>query len=107
MVPDEKTVLLGEQFEIGQPGHGAVVVHDLGEHAGRVVPGEPARSTAASVWPARFRTPPGSYRSGYMCPGRARSSGLVSGSTTAWMVSAPVRGRDPGGGALTGVDATR
>ena len=39
-----------------------------------------ARSTAASVWPARTMTPPVRDRSGNMWPGRARSDGLVAGS---------------------------
>ena len=48
--------------------------------------GSPAmetRSTAASVWPARRRTPPGIARKGNTCPGRLRSSGRVAGSTSA------------------------
>ena len=51
------------------------------------MPAARARSTAASVWPARFRTPPGRYRRGKMCPGRLRSVGRVWGSTSAWMVA--------------------
>ena len=50
------------------------------------LPARRARSTAASVCPARFITPPGSYRKGYMWPGRARSAGLVFGSRTVLMV---------------------
>ena len=45
-----------------------------------------ARSTAASVWPARLSTPPSEYRSGKMWPGRARSPGRVAGSISDWMV---------------------
>ena len=51
-------------------------------------PANRARSTAASVWPARRSTPPGIDRSGRMWPGRARSSGSVAGSTSARTVSA-------------------
>src|SRR5216684_2341799 len=47
-----------------------------------------ARSTEASVWPARTRTPPVRARSGKMWPGRARSCGLVFGSMAARMVMA-------------------
>src|SRR6266850_2869810 len=47
-----------------------------------------ARSTAASVWPARTNTPPGRARSGNVWPGRARSEGLVAGSIAASTVAA-------------------
>ncbi len=47
-----------------------------------------ARSTAASVWPARRSTPPGSARRGKMWPGRLRSSGRDAGSTSVRMVTA-------------------
>ena len=36
----EEAVLLGEHLELGEAGHGAVVVHDLGEHARRSEPRE-------------------------------------------------------------------
>ncbi len=39
-------------------GHGAVVVHDLADHAGGVEAARRAKSTAASVWPARTSVPP-------------------------------------------------
>ena len=51
-------------------------------------PASRARSTAASVWPARRSTPPGIARSGKMWPGRVRSSGRVAGSTSVRMVTA-------------------
>ena len=38
---DLQTVQLRERHQIGQPRHGAVVVHDLADHAGRIEPGEP------------------------------------------------------------------
>ena len=47
-----------------------------------------ARSTAASVCPARTITPPVRDRSGNMWPGRARSDGRVAGSMAARTVSA-------------------
>ena len=47
-----------------------------------------ARSTAASVWPARTSTPPSRARSGKMWPGRARSDGLVFGLIAARTVAA-------------------
>ena len=51
-------------------------------------PASRARSTAASVWPARARTPPERARSGNMWPGRARSSAFVAGSIAASTVRA-------------------
>ena len=39
-----------------------------------------ARSTAASVWPARTSTPPSRARNGNMWPGRVRSRAWVAGS---------------------------
>ena len=53
-------------YEIGHPRHRAVVVHDLADHAGRIGPASRARSTAASVWPARCSTPP-SVHEGRTC----------------------------------------
>mmetsp|Transcript_4600 Transcript_4600/g.13711 ORF Transcript_4600/g.13711 Transcript_4600/m.13711 type:complete len:242 (-) Transcript_4600:57-782(-) len=49
-------------------------------------PARRARSTAASVCPALFRTPPSLYRSGNTCPGLLKSSGLDPGEARAWMV---------------------
>ena len=46
-------------------------------------PARRAKSTVASVWPARLSTPPSRASSGRMWPGRARSSGRVAGSTSA------------------------
>src|ERR1035441_659415 len=40
-------------------------------------PARRARSTLASVWPARTSTPPSLARSGNMCPGRARRKGVA------------------------------
>src|SRR5919107_4789625 len=54
-------------------------------------PASRARSTAASVWPARFNTPPGRALKGKMCPGITRSSGPVRSSTATrqvWALSA-------------------
>ena len=51
-------------------------------------PARRARSTAASVWPARFSTPPSRARSTWRWPGRARSPGRVVGSISARMVAA-------------------
>src|SRR3990167_5102133 len=47
-----------------------------------------ARSTAASVWPARTSTPPGCARSGCTCPGRAKSPERDRGSMAASTVAA-------------------
>src|SRR5215211_4103574 len=51
-------------------------------------PARRARSTAASVWPARCRTPPGRARKGKTCPGMTRSSGPVASSTAIRQVCA-------------------
>ena len=51
-------------------------------------PARRARSTAASVCPARRNTPRERARSGLICPGRPRSDGLVFGSASARIVSA-------------------
>ena len=51
-------------------------------------PANRAKSTAASVWPARRSTPRERARSGLICPGRPRSDGLVFGSASAKIVSA-------------------
>ncbi len=47
-----------------------------------------ARSTEASVCPARTSTPPLRARSGKMCPGRARSLAVASGAIAVRMVCA-------------------
>ena len=47
-----------------------------------------AKSTPASVWPARTSTPPFWARRGKMWPGWTMSSGRAAGETAVWMVSA-------------------
>ena len=51
-------------------------------------PARRARSTAASVCPARFNTPPSRARSGKMCPGRAKAEWVTFGSASARKVAA-------------------
>src|SRR5215208_3037804 len=51
-------------------------------------PASRERSTAASVWPARCRTPPGRARKGKTWPGMTRSSGSVAASTATLQVCA-------------------
>ena len=51
-------------------------------------PARRARSTAASVWPARSSTPPGLLFSGKMWPGWTRSRGELSESIATWIVRA-------------------
>ncbi len=51
-------------------------------------PASMARSTPASVWPARVSTPPGWAISGKMWPGWCRSDGLALGFTAVRMVCA-------------------
>ena len=74
-----------------------------------VRPASRARSTVASVCPARRRTPPSLATSGNRCPGRTRSPGLVAGSTIARTVRArssalmPVRHDSWSTGTVNGV----
>ena len=49
-------------------------------------PARRARSTAASVWPARWSTPPGRARSGKTWPGWTRSCAPLLGSIATWIV---------------------
>ena len=51
-------------------------------------PASVARSTAASVWPARWSTPPGRARSGNTWPGFTKSFGADFGSAMILMVRA-------------------
>ena len=60
-----------------------------------VSPAIRARSTDASVWPARASTPPSLAWRGRMCPGLARSDGLVLGSMAARMVAARSKAEMP------------
>ena len=53
-----------------------------------VRPARRARSTAASVWPIRSRTPPWRARSGKTWPGWTRSSGFELGLIATWIVRA-------------------
>ncbi len=67
-------------------------------------PARRARSTEASVCPARTSTPPLRARSGKMCPGRARSLGRVAGIDGDLDGVRAIVGRDAGGDAVPGVD---
>ncbi len=69
-----------------------------------VRPASRARSTAASVCPARRSTPPGTARSGMTCPGRVRSHGLGGGVGEHLDGVGAVGGRDAGGLHVAGVD---
>ncbi len=51
-------------------------------------PASRARSTAASVWPSRTRTPPGLARSGKTWPGRTKSVGSAVPLASSWSVVA-------------------
>ena len=53
-----------------------------------VSPASFSRSTAASVWPSRSRTPPSAARSGRMWPGRIRLVGVDAGSASTRRVCA-------------------
>ena len=59
-------------------------------------PARRARSTVASVCPARRSTPPSLATSGNKWPGRTKSVGLLVGSTDRLDRAGPFRGRDAG-----------
>jgi ribosomal protein S12 methylthiotransferase accessory factor YcaO len=79
MVAEFHAVQLRERDQVRQPRHGAVVVHDLADHARGLSPALRAMSTAASVWPARTSTPPSRAISGKTWPGVTMSSRALSG----------------------------
>lgn len=58
-------------------------------------PASMARSTAASVCPALFRTPPSLYFRGNICPGRLKSCGFESFDARANIVVARSRAETP------------
>ena len=60
-----------------------------------VSPARRARSTAASVCPARRSTPPGRAISGNKCPGDTKSAGEVAGSISALTVAARSKAEMP------------
>src|SRR5207244_1009100 len=78
--PDLEPMGAGEIGQIGEPGHGPVLAHDLADHAAGVEAGEAATSTAASVWPARTSTPPGLATSGKTWPGDTMASASLAES---------------------------
>ncbi len=67
-------------------------------------PARRARSTEASVWPARTRTPPLRARSGKTWPGRARSCAVERGVDGDADGVGAVGGGDAGGDAFAGFD---
>ena len=67
-------------------------------------PARRARSTEASVWPARTRTPPRRARSGKTWPGRARSCAVDAGVDGDADGVRAVGCRDAGGHAFAGFD---
>ena len=68
-------------------------------------PASCARSTAASVWPARCSTPPGRARNGKTWPGWTKSSGTAVGDGHDLNGPGAVGGADAGGDAARGVHA--
>ena len=72
----------GEALEVGQARHRAVVAFMISQTGRPPDTGRRAshRSTVASVWPARTRTPPSRARSGKRWPGIAKSRFVDSGS---------------------------
>jgi len=69
---------VAELLQLGDARHGAVLVHDFAITPAGERPARRARSTEASVWPARTRTPPsrrGGGRRGRGGPGRRAGRG--------------------------------
>ena len=62
------------------------VISQIAAHGNK--PASFARSTAASVCPARSRTPPGRALSGLTCPGVTKSEGPAEGVAISFMVLA-------------------
>ena len=102
---DLQAVQLGERHQVRQPGHGAVVVHDLADHAGRVQPGQRARCRppprCGRRGPARRRRAPPAGRRG---PGRRCRRGPCVGIDGDGDGAGAVGGRDAGGDALARLD---
>ena len=103
----QQAVLLAELDQVGDPGHGAVVVDDLAEHAGRVQAGHAGQVDGglgvagplehAAVGVAQREDVAGA---GQVAGAGGRvDQGLDGGG--------PVGGRDAGGGAVAVVDACR
>src|SRR3954468_12839364 len=95
----QQLVPLRKPRELRHPRHGAVLVHDFADHAGRIQTCNGGQvhcrlglagtdTDSAAVAPARARAPPRRARSGETCPGRARSRGLVVGSIAVSTVTA-------------------
>ena len=106
MLPMQEVVLLGETLEFGQPGDGAVVVHDLGQHPGRIETGQMGQvdrrlgvagplEHPAGLVPKRIDVSGSGQVVGAACPGSIRT----------WMVRAAIGRRDAGSGPLSGIDA--
>ena len=101
-------VALAVGDQVRHPGHGPVVVHDLADHARPgLSPARRARSTAASVWPARSSTPPSLARSGNTWPGLHQRLRRRAGVDRDLDRVGAVGGGDPGGDALARLDRDR
>ena len=86
---DLQAVMLGEGHEIGQPGHGPVLVHDLADHAGRIETGQAADvDRRLGMAGADQDEPPSRASSGKMWPGVTMSSLPLVGSMATAMVRA-------------------
>ena len=65
---DLQTVALGKRHQIG-PRHGAIVIHDLANHAGRIESGEPREIDGGFGVAGTHSTPPSLATSGNTWPG--------------------------------------
>ena len=95
----------GEPRQLGHARHAcrrALMISQM-TPAG-VSPASRARSTAASVWPARTSTPPSRARSGNTWPGRSRSCGRRVRIDRRQHRRRAIGGRDAGAGLAARVD---
>ena len=100
-----RSCVVRELAQLGQPGHGAVVVHHLGQHPGLRQPGQPGQVDRGLGVPgpaqhAAFGVAEREHVAGadqvLRGGGRVDQAGDGGG---------PVGGRDAGGDAVAGVDA--
>ena len=107
MVPNNSPCSSGELLEVGESGHRAIVVHDLGQHPGRVHPGQFGQIDGGLGVPGSLQNPAGlvservhvTGTGQVLGPGRRVDHGLDG---------PPAIGRrDPGRGAFTGIDRHR
>ena len=102
-----QAVPVGECPQLGQPGHGAVVVEDLGHHAGRGEPGQPGQVHRGLGVPGAAEHPALGVPQREDVAGPDDLVGLGRGVDEHPHGPGPVRRGDAGGDAVAGVHADR